>query len=70
MDEEYLQCQEEKTVRDHKRDIIQNCIISYRYFFLGLVLLAMHSIFHAGRYPIIDGNYRDYKLTFDDEILA
>ena len=36
MDEEYLQRQEEKTVRDHKRDIIPNCIISYRYFFFWL----------------------------------
>ena len=34
MDEEYLQRREEKIVRDHKRDIIPNCIISYRYFFL------------------------------------
>ena len=50
MDEEYLQCQEGKTVRDHKRDIIPNCIISYRYFFLSwcTIILAMHSIFHAG----------------------
>ena len=49
MDEEYLQHQEEKTVRDHKRDIIPNCIISYCnfFFFFGLV---MHSIFHAGNY--------------------
>ena len=33
MDEEYLQRQEEETVRDHKRDIIPNCIISYSFFF-------------------------------------
>ena len=35
MDEEYLQRKEERTVRDHKRDIIPNCIISYIYFFLA-----------------------------------
>ena len=39
MDEEYLQCKEEKTVRDHKRDIIPNCIISYCFFFFWLGIL-------------------------------
>ena len=51
MDKEYRQRQEEKTVRDHKRDIIPNCIISYIplfFFWLGVLLLAMYSIFHAG----------------------
>ena len=36
MDEEYLQHQEEKTIRDHKRDFIPNCIISYCYYFFWL----------------------------------
>ena len=47
IDEEYLQRKEERTVRDHKRDVIPNCRVI---FLAWCTILAMHiiSIFHAG----------------------
>ena len=77
MDEEYLQRQEEKTVRYHKRDITPNCIISFITCFLAWCTIIISNAFYISRRKFvddiqvyIDSNYRDYKLTFDDDILA
>ena len=57
-----------KGQRDHKRDIIPSCIISYSYFF-GLVyyLLAMHTYIPRRKFLGVirgGGGGGEYKLTF------
>ena len=63
IDEEYLQRKEERTVRDHKRDVIPNCIISYSYFF-GLVYYISHAYhIYISRRKFL-GVIRITKLSF------
>ena len=77
-DEKHLQRKEERTVRDDKRDIIPNCIITVSFFFilstsLFICTYIMYMLFMqeiCRRYPSMDGNYSDYKSTFDAENLA
>ena len=69
---------EERTVRDDKRDIIPNRIITVYFFFIlstshHIYTYIMYMLFMQEihrRHPSVDGNYRDYKLTFDAEDLA
>ena len=78
MDEEYLQRKEEKTVRDHKRDIIPNCIISYCCCFFGLVYYIISDAYHIyislrkflDVIQVLTAITGITNWLFDDEILA
>ena len=54
MDEEYLQRLEENTVRDHKRDIIPNCIISHRYFFMAWFTIIISNAYDISCRKFLD----------------
>ena len=49
-DEEYLQRKEERTLRDDKRDIIPNCIITESFFF---ILSTSHFILYIYNVHVI-----------------